>query len=342
MDEFLDALAAELRLRCGSRDGARQVETIYLGGGTPSRLGGEGIARAIASLSRYVTLREGGELTLEANPDDVSPQAAELWVKAGVTRVSLGSQSFHPSVLAWMHRSHDVDAISRSVETLRAAGLRNLSLDLIFALPEGVERDLRADVDRLLSLQPDHVSLYGLTVEPGTALGRWVGRGITAERPEEGYETEYLLAHRMLTDAGYEHYEVSSYARPGYRSRHNASYWAGVPYLGFGPSAHGFDGRIRRWNVRAYAAWRDALRDGRDPVEGSELLTADNRIAESVYLGMRSDAGLSLEGDELAIVGDWERAGWVTVDGDRRLRCTPAGWLRLDSLASALTHHRSR
>jgi oxygen-independent coproporphyrinogen-3 oxidase len=241
-----------------------------------------------------------------------------------------------------MHRTHDGAGIERAVAAARTAGVDNLSLDLIFALPEALQRDFGADVRRLLALEPDHVSLYGLTVESATPLGRWVSRGRAIERAEEGYEAEYLAAHESLGEAGLEHYEVSNYARPGRRSRHNSSYWSGVPYVGLGPAAHGFDGRVRRWNERAYTDWRDLLAKGHDPIGGEEELTEQNRVAEFVYLGLRSDAGLLLEEGERDLVAPWEVAQWVTRDANDRLRCTALGWLRLDALAASLTHSRSR
>jgi len=341
VDEYLAALEAELATRF--RDAARnEVDTIYLGGGTPSRLGRPGIARAIALVERYFPLAGGGELTVEANPEDVSAAAVDAWVAAGVNRLSLGSQSFDDSVLAWMHRTHDAQAIERAVAAARRGGIRNLSLDLIFALPAELERDLERDVQRLVALEPDHVSLYGLTVESATPLGRWVERGDAIERPEEGYEDEFLAAHALLTSAGLEHYEVSNYALPGRRSRHNSAYWTGVPYVGLGPASHGFDGTVRRWNARAYSAWRDLAMAGTDPLEGQETLTDANRNAESVYLGLRSDRGLQLQSGERDVVAQWQVAGWVTVGDDGRIRCTPLGWLRLDALAASLTHSRSR
>ena len=341
VDEYLSALEAELATRF-AHAAPQEVDTIYLGGGTPSRLGGSGIARAIALVQRHFPLARGGELTVEANPEDVSAHAVDAWVNGGVNRLSLGSQSFDDRVLGWMHRTHDASAIDRAVAAAREGGIRNLSLDLIFALPAELERDFERDVQRLLALAPDHVSLYGLTVESATPLGRWVARGAAVERSEDGYEEEFLAAHTLLTAAGLEHYEVSNYALPGRRSRHNSAYWAGVPYIGLGPAAHGFDGSVRRWNARAYAAWRDAALAGHDPLDDQEHLSESNRMSEEVYLGMRSEQGLELGPGERDVVSPWEVAGWVTVDSGGRLRCTPLGWLRLDALAAALTHRRSR
>lgn len=343
VDEYLTALDAELHTRFGGSVGpVGEVDTIYFGGGTPSRLGGDGLARALALIERRFPRAAGAEITAEANPDDVTPDAAARWRAAGINRLSLGSQSFDDDALAWMHRTHDAATIDRAVRFARDAGFANLSLDLIFALPDALRRDFPRDVDRLLALQPEHVSLYGLTIEAGTPLGRWVARGATVEQPDEGYERDFLDAHRLLSASGFEHYEVSNYGRPGLRSRHNSAYWSGAPYVGVGPAAHGFDGDVRRWNLRAYTAWRDAALSGADPLEGSELLTPANRAAEGVYLGLRSREGLRLLDDEHRVVAPWIDAGWAELAGEGRLRCTHTGWLRLDALAAALTHHRSR
>lgn len=341
VDEYLAALDAELRARFGSAPPA-EVDTIYLGGGTPSRLGGEGVARALDLVRRHFVPAIDAEITIEANPEDIDLEAASTWRRAGVNRLSIGAQSFDDRVLAWMHRTHDARTTTMAVASARSAGITNLSLDLIFALPEALERDFERDAERILELQPDHISLYGLTIEPKTPLGRWVGQGLTVEQPEEGYEADFLTAHRLLAGAGFEHYEVSNYGLPSRRARHNSAYWSGVPYVGLGPAAHGFDGLVRRWNARHYAAWRDLAMTGVDPIEGEEQLTAENRVAEQVYLGMRSDAGLELFPGDLEVVQRWVEAAWTIVGPDGRLRCTPQGWLRLDALAAALTHHRSR
>ena len=341
VDEYLQALDAELAVRFADAPPA-EVDTIYFGGGTPSRLGADGLARALELVAgRFVPTR-GAEVTAEANPEDVTPSSVAAWRAAGINRLSLGAQSFDDRVLEWMHRTHDTAAIGRAVATARDGGITNLSLDLIFALPSELRRDFTRDVELMLALEPDHVSLYGLTIEPATPLGRWVARGKTVEQPEEGYESDFLTAHRLLSAAGYEHYEVSNYALPGRRAVHNSAYWSGVPYVGLGPAAHGFDGTTRRWNARAYADWSRRARSGADPVEGSEALTAENRAAESVYLGLRSSGGLPVGERDRTTVDPWIQAGWVTLAADGVLRCTPEGWLRLDSLAATLTHHRSR
>lgn len=341
VDEYVGALDRELSIRFGAAE-SWIVDTLYFGGGTPSRLGGEGVARTLDVVRRHLVLASDAEVTLETNPEDVTDDALARWRDAGVNRLSLGSQSFDDDVLAWMHRSHDARAIERAVEAARRAGIDNISLDLIFALPDTITRSWEHDVRRALNLGPAHLSLYGLTVEPHTPLGRWQVRGEVFEAPDERYETEYLYAHDALTAAGFEHYEVSNFGLPGRHSRHNSAYWVHVPYAGLGPSAHEFDGTERRWNVAAYAEWLERLRAGVDPVAESEALSADNRLAEEVYLGLRTQRGLELSERELPRVERWIEAGWAVRLGANRIVLTPLGWLRLDALAADLTLVRSR
>lgn len=344
VDEYVSGLERELTIRLGpapSADARAPIDTLYFGGGTPSRLGGDGVARTIAVLDRWFARVPDAEVTLEVNPDDVTAEAASVWQAAGITRASLGSQTFDPTALAWMRRAHTAAQVGHAVDALRGAGIADLSLDLIFALPDHLPRDWRRDVCHALALEPTHLSLYGLTVEPGTPLGRWAARGEVAEADEDRYADEFVVAHELLAAAGFDHYEVSNFARPGHRARHNSAYWRGVPYLGLGPSAHGFDGARRRWNASAYAEWVRTLDAGHDPLAGDESIDGDARVAESVYLGLRTRDGLQLVPEDGARVGRWVDAGWAELDGER-LRLTVAGWLRLDALAADLTAIRSR
>jgi oxygen-independent coproporphyrinogen III oxidase len=341
---FIDAIMAEVVTRQLEPD--RQLRTLYLGGGTPSKLGGAGVAELLdrllpqlvgADLSTYP---QSVEITVEANPEDVNEEAAEAWVRAGVNRVSLGVQSFDPGVLGWMHRGHGPEAAGAAVQLLRSSGLTNISLDLIFALPSDQRRDWSRDLALALALEPTHLSLYGLTVEPHTPLGRWRDRGAVDEAPEERYEAEFLEAHRTLAGAGFEHYEVSNFGRPGLHSRHNSAYWTGAAYLGLGPSAHGFAARVRRWNISAFAAWEAAVLGGSDPIEGSETIGPTEATAEEVYLGLRTAGGLHVLESEQKVVTSWINQGWGSLE-DGRLVLTPEGWLRLDALAASLTSLRS-
>jgi len=236
-----------------------------------------------------------------------------------------------------MHRTHDAEQLPRAISALRDAGIADVSLDLIFALPSALNRDWPADVERALALAPTHVSLYGLTIEPHTPLGRWHSRGKVAEADEDAYEREFLHAHEALTSAGYEHYEVSNFARPGRRARHNSAYWRSVPYAAVGPSAHRFDGTTRSWNVAPYTDWRARLGRGESPLGGSEVLSEANREAERVYLGLRTTNGLESSDAELALARPWVDAGWATLRSPRTIVLTALGWLRLDALAASLT-----
>jgi oxygen-independent coproporphyrinogen-3 oxidase len=339
-EEYVASLRRELELRFGGND-RWTVDTLYFGGGTPSRLGGPGVASMLLMLRRRIDLAPDAEVTLEANPEDVTTDAVAAWVDAGVNRLSLGGQSFDDRVLTWMHRSHDAAAIPRAVDAARRGGIENLSLDLIFALPEGVERSWATDVARALELEPSHLSLYGLTIEPHTPMSRWQTRGELIESTEDRYEFEFLHAHDALSAAGLEHYEVSNFGRAGLQSRHNSSYWTVAPYAGLGPSSHEYDGRLRRWNAAAYVEWIRRLAEGKDPIEASEELTAANRVAEDVYLSLRTLRGLAVNGPEIARVAAWVDSGWARWVGEGRVVLTPLGWLRLDAIAADLTLVRS-
>ena len=343
VQEFVTAVRSEFEVRAIGQD-RLVLDTLYLGGGTPSRLGTEGVAALLEVVREFAHFADGAEVTLEANPEDISERAVMEWARAGVNRLSIGIQSFDDRVLQWMHRVHDAESAARAVHAARAGGIDAFSLDLIFALPQGIARNWRDDLERVVALQPQHVSMYGLTIESGTPLGRWRARGEVTEAPEDRYEEEFLAAHDVLGSAGFEHYEVSNFSLPGHRARHNSAYWRGVPYLGIGPSAHGFDGFERRWNTSAYAGWLRSLEQRNDPIQGCELLTAENRVAEEVYLGLRTSLGLEVAEHEWNSMSSWQAAGWVERIPHAptlRIRCTPQGWLRLDALAADLTARRS-
>jgi oxygen-independent coproporphyrinogen-3 oxidase len=344
VDEYLRALRLELGTVAAELDGTT-LDTVYLGGGTPSRLGGQGVSEILKAVREHAGIAPDAEVTIEANPDDINDVAVATLMASGVNRVSLGAQSFDDSALKWMHRTHDSAQIEQAVATLDRAGLANISLDLIFALPAELQRSWDYDLAKALDLGPAHVSLYGLTVEPHTPLARWAGRGASVQGTEEVYEREFLTAHQMMTAADFEHYEVSNFARPGMNSRHNSAYWTGASYVGIGPSAHSFDGTTRRWNVSAYAEWVRRLDAGANVIAGAESLTDENRSSEEVYLGLRTRRGLPINLDEMPRLRKWEASGWALIDDplDRpRVRLTPTGWLRLDSLAADLAARRAR
>jgi len=337
---YVEAVLAELRSADpGPAARGEPLDTLYLG--TPSLLPAPDLARLLTSLLdafRSTLSLDAVEVTLEANPEDVTPANATAWRSAGVNRVSLGAQSFDDGVLKWMHRSHDAARIGAAVGTLRAAGIHNISLDLIFALPEELERDWKRDVEMAISLLPSHISLYGLTVEPRTPLDRWISRGATQLPADDRYAEEYLLAHEKLSAAGFAFYEVSNAAQDGFRSRHNSAYWSGRSYLGLGPAAHSFDGTTRRWNISAWEAYRRAIAEGRSPIESEELLTPEQQELERMYLALRTTEGLSITAlyrPLPPVTAQWLERGWV-VEAGGRLKCSPEGWLRLDELVAKL------
>jgi oxygen-independent coproporphyrinogen-3 oxidase len=333
--EFADAVTGEWDARRAHPliAQSRQLDTLYFGGGTPSRLAGDTLAHLIERVTATLPLAADAEVTVEANPDDVTPALAAGWVGAGVNRVSLGVQSHDPGVLAWMHRTHRADQVAPAIAMLRAAGITNVSLDLIFALPREVPRDWSRDLELTIALEPQHISLYGLTVEPHTPLARWTERGSAHSASDDQYASQYLGAHRALRAAGFDHYEVSNAGQPGSWSRHNNAYWSGADYLGLGPSAHSLLGGVRSWNIREWAAYRHAAVEGGSLEAGSEMLTPSQLDLEAIYLGLRTIRGIDATRVPGSMLAAWIAEDWAAVD-EGTVRLTPAGWLRLDALVS--------
>jgi oxygen-independent coproporphyrinogen III oxidase len=335
---WLESVERELVLLAAEQgwEAPLPVDTVYVGGGTPSLLGGAAMAELGQRLRSVLTWDPAAvEWTCEANPESFTPEVADGWRAAGVNRISLGVQTFHEPTLGWMGRLHGADGPGRAMRTARAAGFDNVSVDLIFALPRRLGREWAADLDRALALEPEHVSLYGLTAEPGAPLGRWVEEGRETLADDDAYADEYLLAHRRLAEAGFRHYEVSNFARDGLLSRHNFVYWTGAPYAALGPGAHGFYPPVRRWNMRRWDAYREAVAAGRLPTEGEETIGAEEAALERAWLLLRTDRGFPLTGAtsaQLETAREWVRFGWAATEGGV-LRLTPEGWLLLDRLA---------
>jgi oxygen-independent coproporphyrinogen III oxidase len=336
-DAWVDAVAEELRLvaAASGRAAPLDLHTVYVGGGTPSLLGADAMARLRDRLAPWAVWDDAAEWTCEANPESFTPGVARGWRAAGVNRISLGAQSFHGPTLAWMGRLHGPGGPAAAVASAREAGFGDVSLDLIFGVPARLERDWGEDLLRVLLLEPDHVSLYGLTAEPGAPLGRWVAEGRETLADEDRYAAEFLLAHERLTAAGFEHYEVSNFARGGRRSRHNQAYWTGEPYAALGPGAHAFSPPVRSWNVRAWDEYRASVAAGRLPRAGEERVDPDPASLERCWLALRTAEGSPLpprSGRAHALAATWAARGWAREDAER-LRLTPRGWLLLDSLA---------
>jgi oxygen-independent coproporphyrinogen-3 oxidase len=336
-DDFVETVVAEWREWQAHPvwTTAPVVETVYFGGGTPSHIDPSGIARILSRIGADRSIAAGAEITLEANPDDLTAPAASAWRAAGITRVSLGVQSFDPSVLHWMHRTHTAEQVPAAVDAVRAAGIGDLSLDLIFGLPATLGRRWERDLERALALDPEHLSLYGLTVEEHTPLGRWTAAGRIMPVDEERYAEEFLLAHAALVAAGYEHYEVSNAGKPGCRARHNSAYWRRAPFIGLGPSAHSGFGAERRWNLREWQAYHDASVAGRSVVAGREVLGQGEIALEEIYLGLRTREGVPASRLPEEVRAAWGQEGWARLEGGR-IVLTAEGWLRLDALAASV------
>lgn len=287
MDEVLAAMHRELETRRGYL-GGEPLRTRYFGGGTPSLCTPQQIGSLLEHAAELYDCTAVKETTLEANPDDLDGPYLDALRRAGIDRLSLGIQSFDDACLRLMNRRHTAAQAVEAVKQARTAGFDNLTVDLIFGVPGFGGDSLRRTLDGVLALAPEHVSAYHLTVEPDTAFGRAAARGAFAPVEEEVSEAEFLLVHQTLTRAGYEHYEVSNYALPGRRARHNAAYWHGEKYLGIGPAAHSYDGRERHWN----AASAERYITGEAPER--EVLTDRDRLNEYLLTRLRTAEGIDL------------------------------------------------
>jgi len=315
-----------------------ELRTLYVGGGTPSLLGPEAMAGLADVVGRDRLRRPDLEWTAEANPESLTPEVARAWRAAGVNRLSLGAQTFHEPALRWMGRLHGPGGAAAAVAIARDAGISNLSVDLIFGLPAHVGRSWTEDLERVLALDAPHVSLYGLSVEAATPLGRAVREGREPSVDEDRYGEEFLEAAGTLVGAGYHHYEVSNFARPGHESRHNRVYWGGAPYLGLGNGAHSYAPPVRRWNLREWDDYRGVATPGAVAEEGREELDAAALRLERIWLGLRTSEGLPLHGlpgRARRTVASWATRGWARVRA-AEVTLTAEGWLLLDRLAVEL------
>ncbi|MEN8144293.1 MAG: radical SAM family heme chaperone HemW [Gemmatimonadota bacterium] len=318
-----------------------KLDSVYVGGGTPSLLGADGMNRLREVLDKRVALSESVEFTAEANPISFDAGTARAWRAAGVTRVSLGVQSFADEPLKWLGRLHDAKGAAAAVEAALGAEFESVNVDMIFGLPAAIARDWEHEIRRVADLNVPHVSTYGLTAEPRTPLGRRVDRGQVRLAEEPAYEAEYLASAAALEGVGLRQYEVSNFALEGHESLHNWHYWERRSYLGAGPSAHSFLNPRRIWNVRSWDAYRSAAETGTTLREGSELLSPKQKRLEEIWLGLRTRRGLPRRDSAWAADGapanldQWREAGWLNEHEDR-IVLTPAGWLRLDALVAEL------
>ena len=319
-DAYVDALCRELELRPvhDALGGSYPLETIYLGGGTPSQLSGEQLGRLFEEIGKLLSeerrvkseesnsrtnLFEGMEITMECNPDDVTPAFCEVLRQLPVNRISMGAQTFSDERLRFLRRRHNASEVRTAVEQLRETGIHNISIDLMFGFPDEAIEDWEYDIEQALQLGVEHISAYSLMYEEGTALYRLLQKGVVNEIDEELSLRMYQTLVRKLTEAGFEHYEISNFARPGYRSRHNGSYWHEVPYVGIGAAAHSYrrhplgDGRmevVRSWNVANVKEYIASIQMGNLPSE-EEILDLDTRYNDLITTALRTKEGIDIK-----------------------------------------------
>ena len=293
---FTDHLLSEISLWSPERSEFDSIDTIYFGGGTPSALAPEDLARILASVRENLSIRNDAEVFFEANPEDVTTESARAWRDLGVRFLSLGIQSFDADALKFLGRRHTLEQARRSVEIAREAGFETVSIDLIYGLPEQPFEIWRRTLEEAVALAPDHVSCYQLTIHEGTPFGFRLARGKMTELPENAQADLFLFTHEFLGDHGYPGYEVSNFARsPAHRSRHNQKYWRHVPYLGLGPSAHSFSGTRRWWNERKLKPYEAKIDAGDRPIAGTEDLSRQDLALEALMLGLRTFDGVDLD-----------------------------------------------
>ena len=292
-DGYLDALRAELGRAADLLGSASEVQTVFVGGGTPSMLGGAGLSRVLAAVCEHFALARGAEVTTEANPESTSPELFAQLRAAGYTRVSLGMQSAAQHVLATLDRVHSPGRAPAAAREARAAGFEHVNIDLIYGTPGESDDDLLRSIDTALEGGVDHISAYALTIEDGTAMGRRVRRGEMTPTDDDVLARRYEIADQRLRAAGFDWYEVSNWSRPGGECRHNLGYWDGGQWWGAGPGAHGYVGSTRWWNIKHPNAYAEAVARGRLPVADSEQLDDAATHTEDVMLRLRLRQGLS-------------------------------------------------
>lgn len=291
--ELIQALATELVMQ---RDYLRgeEIDTIYLGGGTPSLLTQEELQLLFDTIRSLHPVAHTAEITLEANPDDLTPKKLEQFKDASINRLSIGIQTFNSERLRFLNRVHDEASAIKSFSDARAAGFNNISIDLMYALPGETHADWTRDIEQALTLNPEHISCYSLTIEPKTAFGKWARTGKLVPEGDDVAAHHLELLMELLPASGYEHYEISNFARPGFHSQHNSSYWRGSSYLGIGPSAHSFNGVSRQYNVSNNHTYIKSIHQQVIPFE-LEILTRENKINEYILTSLRTAWGTDLQ-----------------------------------------------
>lgn len=338
-----NAICIELADRSGYLK--EEVQTIYFGGGTPSILEHFQISNILKTIQENYRVCTHPEITFEVNPEDLDLSMASSLIELGISRLSMGFQTFNNSKLRWMNRAHTAEKAREAYGNARQAGFKNISIDLIYALPHEDQSLWEFDLENVLSMAPEHISLYGLTIEERTVFGKKKRNGALTELDEDRAAQQYLYSIEKMEKHGYSHYEVSNFCKHGYHSRHNHSYWSGSQYLGVGPGAHSFDGHSRQANIRNNAKYMYAIEEKRTYFE-TELLSDIQLLNERILTGLRTASGISIleiytrfgvrmDGVYCDLLNDFERRGLVNTTKET-ICLTTEGFLVADDIALEL------
>ncbi|CCX70082.1 MULTISPECIES: radical SAM family heme chaperone HemW [Prevotellaceae] len=341
--KYINAVCREMELR---KNYIREpFSTIYLGGGTPSLLDEAELTQLFLYINNVYDVDRNAEITMECNPDDITPEFTNMLSRLPINRVSMGAQTFADSRLRLLHRRHNSDEVKHAVKLLREAGIKNISIDLMFGFPDESLSQWKEDISAALALNVEHISAYSLMYEEDTPLWKMLDTGKVKEIDEELSLTMFKELVCQLTDAGYEHYEISNFARPGYRSRHNSSYWHQVPYIGLGAAAHSFDLNSRQWNVADLKLYIEEINNGIIPMEREEL-DNDTTFNDIITTALRTSDGIDLNAMEtrlgkryrntlISAAGKHIEQGLLEIRHDR-LRLTAEGIFISDMVMSDL------
>lgn len=339
---MIDSISQEIIERQNYLEG-RAIKTIYFGGGTPSLLTKDELNQILQAIRTNYALEEKIELSLEANPDDIDYEKLDIWTSIGVNRLSIGLQSFKSEDLKWMNRAHTVEESLNCVQKAQAAGITNLTVDLIYGLPNLSLNEWQDHIQKVIDFNVPHISAYCLTVEEKTALSSLVKKGKITPANEDQQSEQFKLLVSMLEDQGFNQYEISNFSKPNFESQHNSNYWKGEWYLGVGPSAHSFNGVSRSWNVANNHKYMNAIEKGEFDSE-TEILSPENQFNEYLLIGLRTAYGVNLDklNGIISINLSFTEAcnsfinkGWMTNESNI-LALTKEGRLKADYIASEL------
>ncbi len=343
-NDMVAAILKEIDIHRGKN--LRIITSVYFGGGTPSVLLRKELRAIMNEVKKVFMFVSDAEFTYEVNPDDMNEMTVPFWKEQGINRLSIGIQSFRDEDLIWMNRSHNAEQALFGLDLAKKAGFTNFSIDLIYGIPGLSDDAWIKNIEQALKLEVPHLSAYALTVEPETALHKMIDQGKKEPVDPDQAARQFLILMEMMENAGYEHYEISNFAKPGFRSRHNSAYWQGIPYFGFGPGAHSFDGYTRYWNISNNARYTDSILSNNIIPFDKEDLTETQQINEYIMTSLRTIEGIDLnyllerwgaERVELIKTGSyqWASRGMVKYV-DQRIQLSREGKLFADGIASDL------